>query len=106
MGGKIEPRSCAYCHYFGHTKQHCAKRKRDEDAASDKLIAEDLEWMEKLRRQREKRELGETQAEYFDRVGVAYVRDPIVGPILCVEDGEGDGRYKIVSGRTVRITDE
>jgi hypothetical protein len=34
-GGKVEPRACKYCHYFGHTRQHCEKRKRDVEASME-----------------------------------------------------------------------
>ena len=27
MGGRIEPRACKFCRYYGHTKQWCPKRK-------------------------------------------------------------------------------
>lgn len=45
MGGKIEPRACKYCHYFGHTKQWCQVRIADEasreELAYKRLLAED-----------------------------------------------------------------
>ena len=28
MRAKIEPRACKFCHYYGHTSQHCKKRQR------------------------------------------------------------------------------
>ena len=30
-GGKMNPRACKYCHYYGHTSQHCVKKKDDLD---------------------------------------------------------------------------
>ena len=45
MGGKIEPRTCRYCHHFGHTHQWCKvrvarERERDERDAQ-RMLAED-----------------------------------------------------------------
>lgn len=39
-----QPRSCKFCGYFGHTKQHCAVRKQEEDNALAREIARDAEW--------------------------------------------------------------
>lgn len=45
MGGKIEPRICKYCKYYGHTRQWCKVRleaeKSRDDRETDKLLAED-----------------------------------------------------------------
>jgi hypothetical protein len=40
MGAKIEPRSCKYCHYFGHTRQFCKKRAADEEREVKRLLRE------------------------------------------------------------------
>ena len=44
MGGLINPRACRYCDHFGHTRQHCAKRKADEEAAMDREIRAHEAW--------------------------------------------------------------
>ena len=44
MHSFAQPRSCKFCGYFGHTKQHCAVRKQEEDNAIAREIARDAEW--------------------------------------------------------------
>ena len=41
MGGKIEPRACRYCHYYGHTRQWCPKLKEREEREYARILAED-----------------------------------------------------------------
>ena len=41
MGAKIEPRACRYCNYYGHTKQHCKVRKRDEEERLESELESD-----------------------------------------------------------------
>ena len=45
MGGKIEPRTCKYCRHFGHTRQWCKIRIKNEkireEREKDLLLAED-----------------------------------------------------------------
>lgn len=41
MNGRIEPRACRYCHYFGHTKQYCVARKDAEQREMEAMVAED-----------------------------------------------------------------
>lgn len=48
QGGRIDPRACTYCQYFGHTKQHCPKYKRDEEMKLDKEIALNQTWQNSL----------------------------------------------------------
>lgn len=31
MGGAIQPRTCKFCGYYGHTKQHCLRREAAEE---------------------------------------------------------------------------
>ena len=33
MGGKMVPRACRYCGYYGHSRQHCPRIKQLEDEA-------------------------------------------------------------------------
>ena len=43
-GSSIEPRSCKYCGYFGHTRQHCQVR-RDDVAREEAIEAKfDADW--------------------------------------------------------------
>lgn len=39
QGGRVIARACRYCHYYGHSSQHCAKRLREQDAEIAKLVA-------------------------------------------------------------------
>ena len=45
MGGKIEPRACRFCHYYGHTRQWCPKRiaaeAKREEREYEKILKED-----------------------------------------------------------------
>ena len=34
--GKMAPRACKYCNYYGHTRQYCPVRARDQELADDK----------------------------------------------------------------------
>jgi hypothetical protein len=45
-GARIEPRACKYCEYYGHTRQHCAKRERDECLKVEKEIRDHKKWLE------------------------------------------------------------
>lgn len=42
--GNPTPRSCKYCGYFGHTKQHCETRKRREAEQMQREIERDAQW--------------------------------------------------------------
>ena len=37
-GGNIAPRACRYCDYYGHTIQHCEKKKQDEQKQMEREI--------------------------------------------------------------------
>ena len=39
--GRIEPRACKYCKYYGHTKQWCPKRKEDEENEIEEIVRAD-----------------------------------------------------------------
>lgn len=101
----ITPRSCVYCGYYGHTRQHCPKRKRDEERTLDKAIAENKRQCADIDHERERlkqsRAAGPTQAQIFDQLGQPYITDSYVGPILATEEGEGDGMWRIEGGRIV-----
>ena len=99
-GANVTPRSCSYCRFYGHTKHSCPKRKQDVAAAADAEVQRDREWRAALQATRVER-VGPTQAEIFDELGQPYVVDKYVGPILAVEEGEGDGKWKVRGGRHV-----
>ena len=113
-GGRVEPRACKYCKYFGHTSQHCEQKKKDEEAAMELMIAED-------RRFREKQELERhlnrppkqvpwyqraKQEDWVDEGGLPWYRDKRLGPMVVDkhEDG-GEGKWVRVAG-TVKRADE
>ena len=84
--GRIEPRACKWCGFYGHTKQWCTKRNRDEEAAIDRLLQED-------------KDLGihntetvilkpydpydSAQARTFKQLGLPFKVDPDLGAILA-----------------------
>lgn len=39
-GGFVRPRACKYCKYFGHTKNFCLVRQRDEAFATEREVGE------------------------------------------------------------------
>lgn len=43
-GGFVRPRACKYCKHFGHTKNFCEVRKRDEALAIEREVQEDAVW--------------------------------------------------------------
>ena len=94
-GSRVEPRSCRYCGYYGHTRQHCEKRQADEAEAVDREIEREAERRAGLRREKQVQS-SVTQESIFDSLGIPYTRDPLIGPIWAIEEGEGDGLYKII----------
>ena len=55
-GSSVEPRSCRYCGYFGHSRQNCKKYKKDvkdgEAKVYEKEIAAHRRFMEQRQRER------------------------------------------------------
>lgn len=102
-GGMIEPRACRYCQYFGHTRQFCKLRIRDEKEEIENEIRKDKLWREENLRKVEEKLVQEKngQGDYFDSIGWAWVKDEYVGPLPACEEGEGDGMYIIKNGETV-----
>ena len=96
-GSAVTARSCRYCKYYGHNTTYCKKRQRDERKALGRFCDKEYAELEKRRKEREARSAApvKTYAEYLDDLGIAYVRDPYVGPILATQSGEGDGKCKI-----------
>lgn len=89
MGGKIEPRACRYCHYYGHTRQWCKKRKADEAAAEKRyieaMLKEDKQLMERLDNIETHTPYVATetaQARTFDALGMPYTIAPYCGPVV------------------------
>ena len=101
MNGKIEPRACRYCKYFGHTRQHCKKRKADEEEferiAIDKMLKEDEELVTRNaqhaaeRQQYNPRTMG--QAVTFDNMGRPYTLHPDLGPLVGIPGGTHHGKW-------------
>ena len=60
-GSQVCPRACHYCHYFGHSSQHCGKRREDERRAEQRML--DREKMELEARSREAKRLAAGGAE-------------------------------------------
>ena len=92
--GRIEPRACRYCSYYGHTKQHCAKRKRAVEREIEAELERDkmeLEWQPDVIKPMQLGKFWRTQEEYFDSVGIAWERDPHLGAMAI---------------RTVKIAEE
>lgn len=54
--GKIEPRACRFCNYYGHTRQYCPARKRQYDRECEREAANNMEILAKLE---------ETQLDYW-----------------------------------------
>ena len=44
-GGMVTPRSCGFCQCFGHTSQHCAKRKQEEAQMVARELRYDREFL-------------------------------------------------------------
>jgi len=106
-GGLIEPRACRYCQYYGHTRQYCKQRERDEKLEIENEIAKDKKWREDQQKKAESApKIKNGQGDYFDSIGWAWVRDEYVGPLPACEEGEGDGLYMIKNGVTVKKKQE
>ena len=87
MGGVIQPRVCKHCGFFGHTKQHCSKRKHDEAEAIDREIKEDKAERDAYAKRAAERlysreNVGrESSADMFDRMGIEWDWHPAgIGP--------------------------
>ena len=100
--GKVEPRACKFCGFYGHTSQHCAARKaRDIDGVNAEIKRDKAEGAAAavLRQRQRLRDvpypgrLG-SQEEIFEMMGVRWVRDPIVGPLLALPWEASDGSVR------------
>tara|TARA_R100000951_G_scaffold114647_1_gene120069 strand:- start:281 stop:673 length:393 start_codon:yes stop_codon:yes gene_type:complete len=115
-GSMVEPRACKYCGYYGHTRQHCQTRLRDEEASAEAYV---LQWQQEqmqLQEERDKwkrdeaKELPwyqrESQEAWFDELGVPWYRDKHVGALPLSPGKDGAQGKWVWDGRTVKIADE
>ena len=78
MGGAIEPRACAFCGYYGHTKQFCVRRMEAEERAAADLLKQDKAEREAYdrdmaRRREKERESGKvSQVALWEQLGVDW----------------------------------
>lgn len=47
MQGRINPRACKVCHYYGHTKQWCPVKKARDEREAERVLKEDRAYFEK-----------------------------------------------------------
>ena len=96
QGGCIVPRSCSFCCMYGHSRRYCPDRIEWDRLALAREIEREREWLLSGRAEKEEPK-GPKQDETFDEMGIAWVRDPHIGPTVAMEPGEGEGRYVCVS---------
>jgi hypothetical protein len=101
MNGKIEPRACSYCKYYGHTRQWCKVRLADEQECEelelDRMLREDRQLFAKLR----EAPIATTpydpcksgQARTFDELGMPFTIDPRVGAIVGAPGDQHYGKW-------------
>ena len=90
-GGQIEPRSCKYCRYFGHTKQHCQLRKRNYEAATARLLEQDRAHTAAV--QAMPKAAPSTQGRTFDELGIPYMIAKDIGPIVAAPGDVCAGKW-------------
>jgi len=112
--GKIEPRACRYCNYYGHTRQWCKKRTADDkvryEYEADKLLEEDRKLFEKMRDAptvvNEPYDPTKTgQAITFDKLGMPYTIDSHCGPIVGAPGDTHHGKWTFDKDGQVIIRD-
>lgn len=82
--GKIEPRACRWCGFYGHTRQWCPKFKAAEEAAIDRLLKEDDALLSKPRVTIQKYDpYTDCQAKTFKQLGLKFRVDPNLGAVLA-----------------------
>lgn len=98
-GGSVEPRACKYCGYFGHTRQWCPRREKDDDRKADKLLDADQEYARRVRARvaamsREPYNvLTSAQAKTFDRLGIPWTVDDDCGAIVAARGDKCYGKW-------------
>ena len=100
MNGKIIPRACRYCAYYGHTRQWCKKRIADvaarEAREAEAMLRQDEKLIELYRNKPKPKPYDPTrsgQARTFDELGIPYTIDPDLGPMVGVRGGAHDGKW-------------
>lgn len=101
MRGKIEPRSCRYCKYFGHTKQWCKVRIANEKAREEREIEAILREDQELKAKYGDAPAAEpyeptqsVQALAFDGLRIPYSLSPHgIGPVVGVPGEEHHGKW-------------
>lgn len=85
--GKINPRACRYCGFYGHTRQWCDVKKAADEAALDRMIRDGQNDLRKLREAHavptepyDPAKGG--QAREFDRLGMPWFLHESCGPIV------------------------
>ncbi len=84
--GKIEPRACKWCGFYGHTRQWCPKFKAAEQASIDQLLKEDdavHTLLAKPRYVQKYDPYNDCQAATFKRLGLKFRVDPDLGAVLA-----------------------
>ena len=112
-GARVEPRACKYCGYFGHTKQHCQRRARDEEAACERIMLQERQFQLEKQEQRQCNAVPKelpwyqraSQADWFDEMKVPWYRDKYVGPMPLWNEEGGEGKW-VRRGGTVKRADE
>jgi len=103
MGGRIVPRACKVCHYFGHTKQWCPVLAKQEERKAIAEVKAEREWMRKQRARdphaERHRNAGKHQGTLYDEIGVPWTMHPAgIGPFPCSYLGVEGGMGKWVRG--------
>ena len=98
-GSRIEPRACKWCHFYGHTRQHCEKRKAYQADYERRY----LEALAEENRRIEEGGLVEEQVPYdprqtaqaltFDSLGLPYRIHDICGPVIAAVGDECHGQW-------------
>lgn len=96
MRGKIAPRACKYCGYFGHTRQWCAARLAAEATQLERMRKEDAALFAKFEHVQEKPPYDartSPQALTFDSMRMPYTIDPMLGPLVGVRGEVHGGKW-------------
>jgi hypothetical protein len=115
MHGKIEPRACRYCKYYGHTRQYCPKfkaaKERQLQSEYAAILKEDQTLFNKHRVPVNVPPYDPTksgQALTFDELGMPYTISTFCGPIVGVRGDQHYGKWTFDEGGRVveRITQQ
>ena len=76
MGAVIQPRVCKHCGYYGHTRQHCAKRKEHDMQACADAVSEHERTREEYdsaaRLWARENKGRSSQAEIYEQLGIEW----------------------------------